>query len=211
MHILILGNFKEASHLWHSFGYILRLFLFVFLSSLMQEKWCWEAGMKKTNTSSLPAVGSLTTPKKNGTNTQWVYHPLKTLCWKSWHRNGQGWAKVSKISCSPMFSRTIWKKFCDLDVHNCNMALTKTKNRCVPGLAKNFLIDKNKMSVQINHGNVGLLGLKPCLWLDFIPCLWIVLNCFSDSVRCHIHKTLPNHLDVLLVLLTPDSKMLHLV
>lgn len=65
----------------------------VFLSSLMQEKWFWEAGMKKTNTSSLPAVGSLTTPKKNGTNTQWVYYPLNTLCWKSWQWNGQGWAK----------------------------------------------------------------------------------------------------------------------
>lgn len=50
-------------------AYFSKLFVFLHLSSLMQEKWCWGAGMKKTNTSSLPAAGSLTIPKKNGTNT----------------------------------------------------------------------------------------------------------------------------------------------
>ncbi len=50
-------------------AYFSKLFVFLRLSSLMQEKWCWGAGMKKTNTSSLPAAGSLTIPKKNGTNT----------------------------------------------------------------------------------------------------------------------------------------------
>ncbi len=54
------------------FGYFSKLFVFLHLFSLMREKWCWGAGMKKTNTSSLPAAGSLTIPKRNGTNTLWV-------------------------------------------------------------------------------------------------------------------------------------------
>lgn len=88
------------------------------LSSLMQEKWCWGAGMKKTNTSSLPAVGSLMTPKRNGTNTQWVDFPLTTLNWRSWHWNGKVWVKVCKISCSHKRSSVILTY----------MVLTKTKN-----------------------------------------------------------------------------------
>jgi len=40
--------------------------------SPMQVKWCWGAGTRRTSTSSPPAAGSRTTPRRSGTSTRWA-------------------------------------------------------------------------------------------------------------------------------------------
>lgn len=46
-------------------------FIIVSPYSPMQVKWCWEAGTRRTSTSSPPVAGNLTILRRSGTSTRW--------------------------------------------------------------------------------------------------------------------------------------------